>query len=91
MWVSLRGLTPGVHGLQVRMGTCAALQPAIAVSLGDITADPDGNAHAKLAASSSSAVVGTGFAIVVQAGATGSPDSVVACGDQIPTKKHGHH
>jgi hypothetical protein len=91
VWVSLHGLTPGVHGLQVRAGTCAALPSAVAVSLGDITADPDGNARAKVTASSSSGVVGTGFAIVVQAGATGSPDSVVACGDQIPTWKHGHH
>jgi hypothetical protein len=91
VWVSLRGLTPGVHGVQVRAGTCASLPSAVAVSLGDITADPDGNAHAKVSASSSAAVVGTGFAIVVQAGATGSPDSVVACGDQIPTRKHGHH
>jgi hypothetical protein len=87
--VSLRGVTPGVHALHLRVGTCAA-PGALAVSLGDVTADPDGNVHAKVTATSSAAVVGSGYSLDVQAGATGTPESVVACGDQIPTGKHGH-
>jgi hypothetical protein len=90
VWVSLRGLTPGVHALQIRAGSCA-MQGPLAVSLGDITADPDGNARAKLTGTSSAVVVGTPFTVDVQAGATGAPESLVACGDQIATRKHGHH
>jgi Cu/Zn superoxide dismutase len=89
-WIKLSGLTPGAHAVQIHAGTCAA-PGAVAVSLGDATAGPDGNAFAKLGASSSTAVVGKGFTIDVSAGASASPGGVVACGDQHPTWwKHGH-
>jgi Cu/Zn superoxide dismutase len=89
VWISLRGLTPGAHALHVRAGSCAA--PGIlAVNLGDVTAGPDGKVSAKLTATSSALVVGKGFSLDVQAGASGTPESVVACGDQFATWKHGH-
>ena len=66
-------------------------RPAPWPTLGDVTADADGNAFAKLAATTA-AVVGKDFTIDVSAGASATPGAVVACGDQHPTGwKHGHH
>ena len=82
-------LLPGRHALNLIAGTCAA-PGAVAVSLGDITAGPDGVATAKIAASSSAPVVGPGFAFGVYTGPSASPGAVVACGDQSTWWSHGH-
>jgi hypothetical protein len=89
VWVTVRGLTPGVHAFNLLAGTCAA-PGAVAVSLGDITAGPDGVATAKIAATSSTPVLGTGFSFGVYTGATTAPGAVVACGDQSTWFGHGH-
>jgi len=89
VWVTVGGLTPGAHALNLIAGTCAA-PGAVAVSLGDITAGPDGVATAKISASSSTPVVGPGFAFGVYTGPSGSPGAVVACGDQSTWWNHGH-
>jgi hypothetical protein len=89
VWVTVHGLTPGAHGFSLLAGTCAA-PGAVAVSLGDITAGPDGVATAKVAATSSTPVLGTGFSFAVFTGPTASPGAVVACGDQSTWWGHGH-
>jgi len=89
VWVTVGGLTPGAHALNLITGTCAA-PGAVAVSLGDITAGPDGVATAKISATSSAPVVGAGFAFGVYAGPSTLPGAVVACGDQSTWWNHGH-
>jgi Cu/Zn superoxide dismutase len=89
VWIKLRGLTPGAHALQLHAGSCAA-PGAVAVSLGDVTAGPDGTVFTKVAASSSVPVVGKGFSLDVHAGASAAPGATVACGDQWSVRKHGH-
>jgi hypothetical protein len=86
--LKLAGLTPGAHGVTIVTGTCAA-PGADAVSLGDVTAGPNGFAFGKLSATSTSAVVGTGFSVAVHAGPSATPGAVVACGD-LKTWTHGH-
>jgi hypothetical protein len=91
VWLNLRGLTPGAHAVQLNAGTCA-LPGAAVVSLGDVTAGPDGTVSTKIAASSSIPVVGTGFSLAVHAGPSAAPGAVVACGDLFRGGwKHGHH
>jgi Cu/Zn superoxide dismutase len=87
-WVSLKGLTPGAHGLQLIAGSCAA-PGAVAVSLGDVTAGPNGFAFAKVNATSTIPVVGKGYAVVVTAGPSSAPGAAVACGDLWPARWHG--
>ena len=89
VWVTVRGLTPGAHGFNLVTGTCAA-PGAVAVSLGDLTAGPDGTATAKIAATSSTPVLGTGFSFAVSTGPSATPGAVVACGDQSAWWGHGH-
>jgi Cu/Zn superoxide dismutase len=90
VWVKLSGLTPGAHAVHLHAGTCAA-PGAVAVSLGDVTAGPDGTAFAKLAATSSATVVGTGFSLDVHATNGATPGATVACGDLRETDKRGHN
>ena len=90
VWIKLSGLTPGAHAVQIHSGTCAA-PGAAAVSLGDVTAGPDGTAFAKIAATSSIPVVGTGFSLDVHAAASATPGAVVACGDLRETDKRWHN
>jgi Cu/Zn superoxide dismutase len=90
VWVKLSGLTPGAHSVHLHAGTCAA-PGAVAVSLGDVTAGFDGTAFAKLAATSSAAVVGTGFSLDVHATNGATPGATVACGDLRETDKRGHN
>ena len=91
-WIKVSGLTPGAHAVSIVPGTCAAPLPG-GVSLGDVTAGPDGKAFAKRSATSAAAVVGKNFTVDVSAGATAAPGALVACGDQHPTwwKHGGHH
>ncbi len=84
-WVKLTGLTPGAHALQLHVGSCAA-PGAVAVSLGDVTAGPDGTVLAKVAATSSTAVVGKGYSLDVHAAASAAPGATVACGDLWNTR-----
>ncbi len=89
VWVALRGLTPGVHALTIQAGTCA-VPGAVAVNLGDVTAGPDGTVSAKVTATSSIPVVGTGYSFSVYTGPTTLPGALLACGGSYPTWKHGH-
>ena len=89
VWVKLAGLAPGAHAVNIYSGTCAA-PGSVAVSLGDVTAGPDGTAFAKIAATSSIPVVGAGFSLAVHAAASATPGAVVACGDLRATDKRGH-
>jgi hypothetical protein len=84
-WIKIKGLTPGAHAVQIHAGTCDPLGTAV-VSLGNVTADSDGEAFAKLTGTSATLAVGENFTIDVSTGTT-----VDACGDQDPTRwKHGH-
>jgi Cu/Zn superoxide dismutase len=89
VWLKLSGLTPGAHAVHIHAGTCAA-PGAVAVSLGDVTAGPDGTAFAKIAATSSIPVALAGFSLDVHAGASATTSAVVACGDLRATDKRGH-
>ena len=89
VWIKLRGLTPGAHALQLHAGSCA-VPGAVAVSLGDVTAGPDGTVLAKVAASSSILVVGKGYSLDVHAGPSAAPGAIVACGDQHDLRWLGH-
>lgn len=89
VWISLKGLTPGAHAVHLHVGTCAA-PGTIAVSLGDVTAGPDGTASMKIASTSTIPVVGNGYSLDVHAGASATPGDVVACGDLHGVSKHGH-
>ena len=42
VWISLSGLTPGLHAVHLHAGTCAVPASTVPVSLGDVTAGPDG-------------------------------------------------
>jgi len=77
VWIKLSGLTPGAHALQLHAGTCAA-PGAVAVSLGDVTAGPDGTVFTKVTATSTSSVVGKGYSLDVHAGASAAPGATVA-------------
>ncbi|HET6174451.1 MAG TPA: CHRD domain-containing protein [Gaiellales bacterium] len=91
VWISLSGLKPGAHAVHLHAGTCAA-PGSVAVSLGDVTAGPDGKASMKIASTSTITVVTKGFSLDVHAApsATATPADVVACGDLYGFKKHGH-
>ena len=90
VWISLSGLTPGAHAVHLHGGTCAA-PGALAVSLGDVTAGPDGKASMKIASTSTIPVVGKGYSLDVHAAAGSAGDSpVVACGDLFGGGKHFH-
>ena len=81
-----------MHAVQIHSGTCAA-PTGLVVTLGDVTAGPDGKAFAKLPGTSAAAAVGDGFTIDVNAGASAALGATVACGDQHSDRrwKHGHH
>jgi Cu/Zn superoxide dismutase len=89
VWVSFSGLTPGPHAVHLHVGTCAA-PGTIAVSLGDVTAGPDGKASMKIASTSTIPVVGKGYSLDVHAAASAAPGAVVACGDLYGAGWHGH-
>jgi len=89
IWVKLSGLTPGAHALHLHVGSCAA-PGAVAVSLGDVTAGPDGTVFTKVTANSSIPVVGKGYSLDVHAGASAAPGATVACGDLWGVRWHGH-
>jgi len=90
VWVSLSGLTPGLHAVHLHAGTCAVPTSTVPVSLGDVTAGPDGKASMKLASTSTIPVVGKGYSLDVHAGDSTTPADVVACGDLFGGKHHGH-
>jgi Cu/Zn superoxide dismutase len=90
VWIKLSGLTPGAHALHLHAGSCAA-PGAVAVSLGDVTAGPDGTVFTKVTALSSIPVVTDAYALDVHAGASAAPGATVACGDLHSVGwKHGH-
>jgi Cu/Zn superoxide dismutase len=90
VWISLSGLTPGVHAVHLHAGTCKA-PGAVAVSLGDVTAGPDGKASMKIASTSTIPVVAKGYSLDVHAAASSAGDSpVVACGDLYGFGRHKH-
>ncbi len=90
VWIKLRGLTPGAHALHLHAGSCAT-PGAVAVSLGDVTAGPDGTVSTKVAASSSILVAMKGYSLDVHAGASAAPGATVACGDLWSLRwKRGH-
>jgi Cu/Zn superoxide dismutase len=89
VWISLSGLTPGAHAVHLHAGTCA-VPGAVAVSLGDVTAGPDGKVSMKLASTSTIPVAGKGYSLDVHAGVSTTPGAVVACGDLFGGGKHGH-
>ena len=89
VWLKVSGLTPGAHALHLHAGSCAA-PGVVAVSLGDVTAGPDGTVFTKVAASSSIAVVLKGYSLDVHAGASAAPGATVACGDLHTGWKFGH-
>jgi Cu/Zn superoxide dismutase len=89
VWISLSGLTPGAHAVHLHAGTCA-VPGAVAVSLGDVTAGPDGKVSMKLASTSTIPVAGKGYSLDVHAGDSTTPGAVVACGDLFGAGKHGH-
>jgi Cu/Zn superoxide dismutase len=90
-WIKVKGLTPGAHAVQIHAGTCAAPTGA-AATLGDVTADADGNAFAKLTGTSAALAVGTNFTVDVSVGPSATPGAVVVCGDQYPSGwNHGGH
>jgi Cu/Zn superoxide dismutase len=90
VWIALKGLTPGAHAVHLHVGTCAA-PGTIAVSLGDLTAGPDGRASMKIASTSTIPVAANGYSLDVHAAASASPGDVVACGDLHSVGWHGHH
>jgi Cu/Zn superoxide dismutase len=90
VWIKLSGLTPGAHALHLHAGSCDSLN-AIAVSLGDVTAGPDGTVFTKVAALSSIPVVTDAYALDVHLGASAAPGATVACGGLHSVRwKHGH-
>jgi Cu/Zn superoxide dismutase len=91
VWISLSGLTPGPHAVHLHAGTCGMPTSTVAVSLGDVTAGPDGKASMKIASTSTIPVVGKGYSLDVHAAASSAGDSpVVACGDLYGSRKHWH-
>ncbi len=90
VWIKASGLTPGAHALQLIAGSCAA-PGAVAVSLGDVTAGPDGTVLAKVAATSTIPVVGKGYALAVNANPSATPGATVACGDLNPLRWGWRH
>jgi Cu/Zn superoxide dismutase len=91
VWISLSGLTPGLHAVHLHAGTCAVPSSTVPVSLGDVTAGPDGKASMKLASTSTIPVVAKGYSLDVHAGDSTTPADVVACGDLFGGGKHHHH
>jgi Cu/Zn superoxide dismutase len=90
-WIKVSGLTAGAHAVQIHAGSCD-VPGTLAVSLGDVTADVNGDGFAKLTGTSASVAVGKNFTVDVSAGPTGAAaGAVVACGDQHPDRSwHGH-
>jgi Cu/Zn superoxide dismutase len=91
VWISVSGLTTGPHAVHLHVGTCAA-PGTIAVSLGDVTAGPDGKASAKITSKSTIPVAGKGYSLDVHnAPSASATTDVVACGDLWGAgRKHGH-
>ena len=90
VWFSLGGLTPGAHAVHLHVGSCGT-HGAVAVSLGDVTAGPDGKAAMKIASTSTIPVVTKGYSLDVHAAAGAAGDSpVVACGDLHGFGRHFH-
>jgi Cu/Zn superoxide dismutase len=90
VWISLRGLTPGAHAVHLHVGSCSA-HGAVAVSLGDVTAGPDGKASMRIASTATIPVVTKGYSLDVHAAAASAGDSaVVACGDLHGFGRHFH-
>ena len=89
VWIRIKGLAPGAHALQLHAGSCAT-PGAVAVSLGDVIAGPDGTVSTKVAATSSIPVVGKGYSLDVHATASADPGAALACGDLWNVRKHGH-
>ena len=79
-----------VYAAHLSAGSCAA-PGAVAVSLGDITAGPDGTVFAKVAATSTIPVVGKGYALAVNAAPSATPGATVACGDLNPVRWGWRH
>ena len=90
VWIALKGLTPGAHAVHLHVGTCAA-PGTVAVSLGDVTAGPDGRASMKIASTSTIPVAANGYSLDVHAAASATPGDVVACGDLHSVGWHGGH
>jgi Cu/Zn superoxide dismutase len=90
VWISISGLTPGAHAVQLHDGSCK-LPGSFVLPLGDITADPDGRASMKLSATSGTLVVAKGYALEVRADPGSVLESpIVACGDLYGFGKHFH-
>jgi Cu/Zn superoxide dismutase len=94
VWISLSGLTAGTHSVHIHAGACPApgLAPgAITVSLGDVTAGPDGKASMKIASTSTIPVAVDGYSLDVHAVGGSIGNDVLACGNLHGVSKHGHH
>jgi Cu/Zn superoxide dismutase len=94
VWISLSGLTAGTHSVHIHAGACPApgVAPgAITVSLGDVTAGPDGKASMKIASTSTIPVAVDGYSLDVHAVGGSIGNDVVACGNLHGVSKHGHH
>ena len=94
VWISVSGLTPGAHSVHIHAGACpapGAAPGAITVSLGDVTAGPDGKASMKIASTSTIPVAVDGYSLDVHAaGGSTANDDVVACGNLHGVSKHWH-
>jgi Cu/Zn superoxide dismutase len=90
VWIRLGGLTPGAHAVHLHVGSCSE-HGAVAVSLGDVTAGPDGKASMKIASTATIPVVTKGYSLDVHAAAVAAGDSaVVACGNLHGFGRHVH-
>ena len=93
VWISLSGLTPGTHSVHIHAGACpapGAAPGAITVSLGDVTAGPDGKASMKIASTSTIPVAVDGYSLDVHAAGGSTANDVVACGNLHGVSKHWH-
>jgi hypothetical protein len=89
-WISISGLTGGVHAVELRDGSCK-FPGTFVLPLGDITAGPDGKASMKLSATSLNLVVAKGYSLAVLADPGSVIESpIVACGDLYGVGKHFH-
>jgi len=93
VWISVSGLTPGAHSVHIHAGACpapGAAPGAITVSLGDVTAGPDGKASMKIASTSTIPVAVDGYSLDVHAAGGSTGNDVVACGNLHGVNKHWH-
>jgi Cu/Zn superoxide dismutase len=91
VWISVSGLAAGPHAVHIHSGSCGE-GGTPAVSLGDVTAGPDGKVSMKVTSMSSIPVAGPGYSLDVHLGpsATATPADMVACGNLYGARKHGH-